>query len=146
MVVNADRVGGPSTALNDSRRTWIGKFIRKYKIDELPQLFNVLMGDMSLVGPRPEVEEYTRLYQGQEKIILNVRPGITDYASLEFINLAEVLGKEDVDRVYTEEIRPIKNSLRVKYVKEQTICGDMKIVLKTVWQILKLFGRRKWNT
>jgi lipopolysaccharide/colanic/teichoic acid biosynthesis glycosyltransferase len=146
MTVNADILGGTSTGKNDPRVTRVGKDLRRLKLDELPQLINVVKGEMSIVGPRPEVEEYTRLYHGEETIILSVRPGITDYASLEFINLTEVLGEEDVDRVYAEKVRPIKNNLRVKYVKEHTICGDMKILLKTVWQILKLFGRRSWST
>ncbi len=97
MVVDAEKMGGPSTALNDPRLTKIGKFLRKYKIDELPQLFNVLKGEMSIVGPRPQVEKYTRLYNEEEKIILCVRPGLSDYASIEFINLDQLLGDDEVD-------------------------------------------------
>lgn len=87
MVENADQLGGPSTARNDRRLTKIGTILRKYKIDEIPQIFNIIRGDMSFVGPRPQVERYTRLYTAEEKIILTVRPGLTDYASIRFINL-----------------------------------------------------------
>src|SRR5262245_61693486 len=87
MVPNAEAMGGPSTAHNDPPFTKIGKFLRQYKLDELPQLFNILKGEMSVVGPRPQVEVYTKLYNEQEKKILTVRPGLTDYASIRFINL-----------------------------------------------------------
>lgn len=137
MVMDAEKLGGTSTAKNDPRVTRLGWSLRRYKIDELPQLINVLKGEMSIVGPRPEVEEYTRLYNQEEKIILSVRPGITDYASIEFSNLAEVLGSQDVDRVYVEKIRPIKNRLRTRYVKEQTFLRDIKIIFKTLRKIME---------
>ena len=126
MVVNAEQLGGPSTALNDPRVTKIGKFLRKYKLDELPQLFNVFLGDMSFVGPRPQVERYTKLYKDEELLILTVKPGITDYASLKFINMDHILGDENVDEKYLQEIEPEKNRLRVKYAKEQSILVDLK--------------------
>ena len=97
MVEDAERIGGPSTALNDARLTKTGKFLRKYKLDELPQFINILKGDMSLVGPRPQVEKYTSLYRGEEIKILSVRPGITDYASIKLIHLDRILGDENVD-------------------------------------------------
>ena len=97
MVVDAEKIGGPSTALNDPRLTEFGKFLRKYKIDELPQIINVLKGEMSLVGPRPQVEKYTKLYNDEEKIILSVRPGLTDYASIKFINMDQMLVDDLVD-------------------------------------------------
>jgi lipopolysaccharide/colanic/teichoic acid biosynthesis glycosyltransferase len=131
MVLDADRVGGGSTAKDDPRITRIGRVLRKYKLDELPQLFNVLRGEMSVIGPRPELPEYTRLYEGDESIILSVRPGITDHASLEFFQLSEVLGHVDADRAYEEQVRPAKNALRVKYVKEQSMAGDLHILLRT---------------
>lgn len=144
MVINADEVGGPSTALNDPRITPVGKFLRKYKLDELPQLFNILIGNMSFVGPRPQVEKYTRLYTGEEKIIFQVKPGITDYASIHFINLDAILGDDNVDEKYLAEIEPKKNELRIKYVKEQSLRVDMIILLRTFLQLFKI--RSTWNT
>jgi len=143
MVANAEALGGPSTALNDSRLTRIGRFLRKYKLDELPQLINILKGEMSFVGPRPQVEKYTRLYKGEELIILSVRPGLTDYASLRFINLDRILGDDDVDEKYLREIEPEKNRLRIKYVKEQSFVNDMKIILRTIGMMLKI--KKIWN-
>ena len=137
MVSDAERVGGPSTALNDPRITPIGSFLRKFKLDEIPQFINVLMGEMSLVGPRPQVERYTKLYKGEEAIILSVRPGMTDYASIHFIDMDSTLGDGDVDRKYLDEVEPHKNRLRIQYVKEQSISTDMKILLKT---LSKIFG------
>ena len=137
MVQDAEHLGGPSTGKDDPRVTRVGQHLRKYKLDELPQLINVLKGEMSVVGPRPEVPQYTRLYEGDEELILTVRPGITDYASLKFVHLDEVLGKESPDRVYEEKVRPVKNALRVKYVKERSFWGDIAIIAKT---IVKLVG------
>lgn len=137
MVQNAERVGGPSTGKDDPRVTQVGRYLRKYKLDELPQLINVLRNEMSIVGPRPEVPQYSRLYTGEERLILEVRPGITDYASLEFIHLDEVLGSEAPDQVYEEQVRPVKNSLRVQYVKERSFWKDMYIIVRT---LLRLAG------
>jgi lipopolysaccharide/colanic/teichoic acid biosynthesis glycosyltransferase len=137
MVVDADKIGGPSTSNDDSRITRIGLFLRKYKIDELPQLFNVLKGDMSLVGPRPEVPEYAKLYKGKEEIVFNVRPGMTDLASLWDINEGEVLeGSDDPEKVYLEEIRPEKVKLQIEYVKNRSFLGDIKIILGTIKKIV----------
>jgi lipopolysaccharide/colanic/teichoic acid biosynthesis glycosyltransferase len=135
MVQDAERRGGMSTARNDPRITRPGKFLRKYKLDELPQLLNVLKGEMSFVGPRPEMPEYTRLYQDEELLILTVRPGITDYASIEFVQLGELLGDEEPDRIYEEKVRPIKNALRVKYVKEQSFWNDIRLIVQTLRRI-----------
>ena len=143
MVVDAEKIGGPSTALNDPRLTEFGKFLRKYKIDELPQIINVLKGEMSLVGPRPQVEEYTRLYNDNEKVILSVKPGLTDYASIEFINLDQVLGDDSVDEKYLKEIEPEKNKLRVKYVKEHSFGIDSKIIFMTMLKMLRI--KSIWN-
>lgn len=132
MVSDAERVGGPSTGLNDPRITPIGRFLRKHKMDEIPQFINVLKGEMSLVGPRPQVERYTKLYKGEEKIILSVRPGLTDYASIHFIDMDATLGDGDVDRKYLEEVEPQKNALRIRYVKEQSFFTDLKILFKTI--------------
>jgi len=137
MVVDADKIGGHSTALNDPRLTAIGKILRRYKLDEIPQFLNVLKGEMSLVGPRPQVEHYTKRYTGEEAIILSVPPGLTDYASLHFINMDSTLGNADVDRKYMDEVEPLKNRLRIQYVKEQSFVTDMKILLKTVARIFQ---------
>lgn len=137
MVENADKIGGGSTGKNDPRITRVGLFLRRYKLDELPQLLNVVKGDMSLVGPRPELPMYTSMYEGDELLILTVKPGITDYASLEFRQLDEVLGDEDPDSVYEERVMPIKNALRVKYAKEHNLWVDAKILIKTVIRVLR---------
>ena len=144
MVVNAEKLGGVSTALNDPRLTRIGKLLRKYKIDELPQFMNILKRDMSFVGPRPQVEAYTKLYDEEEKIILSVRPGLTDYASIEFINLDKILGDEQVDEKYLKEIEPRKNKLRIKYAQEASFLLDLKILFMTLMQMLKI--NSIWNT
>lgn len=144
MVVDAEKLGGPSTALNDPRLTLIGRFLRKYKIDELPQLLNILAGEMSFVGPRPQVEKYTHLYSDEEKVILSVKPGLTDYASMHFINLDAILGDGDVDEKYLRDIEPVKNKLRIKYVQERNFWVDMKILLRTFIGMLKI--KAKWNT
>ena len=137
MVINAEKIGGPSTALNDPRLTKIGKFLRTYKLDELPQVINILHGEMSFVGPRSQVEKYTKLYNEEEKIILTVRPGMTDYATIRYIYLDEVLGDKNVDKLYKENIEPEKNKLRVKYVKHHSLWIDIKIIIQTFVVILK---------
>ena len=135
MVPNAERLGGGSTAKDDPRVTRVGGVLRQYKLDELPQLLDVVRGAMSIVGPRPELPQYTGLYSEEERIILTVRPGITDYASLKFSQLSEVLGDQAPDRVYEEQVRPIKNALRVEYVKERSFWGDIRIILNTISKI-----------
>jgi lipopolysaccharide/colanic/teichoic acid biosynthesis glycosyltransferase len=137
MIVGAETLGGTSTGLQDPRVTRVGRSLRRYKLDELPQLLNVLSGEMSMVGPLPVVVEYTRLYSSDEMQILSVRPGITDYASIEFSNLAEALGPEDVDRIYAEKVRPIKNQLRLKYVREHSFWGDIGIIIATLRRIAR---------
>ncbi|MDR3553434.1 MAG: sugar transferase [Syntrophobacteraceae bacterium] len=144
MVVDAEHIGGPSTALNDTRLTPIGKILRRYKLDELPQLFNILLGDMSVVGPRPQVERYTSLYAGPEKAILDVRPGLTDYASIRFIDLDAILGDENVDEKYLREVEPEKNRLRLQYARNHNFRVDLDIIFTTLRQMLSL--RSKWNT
>lgn len=132
MVVDAERLGGPSTAQDDPRTTRIGKFMRKYKLDELPQLINVLAGDMSIVGPRPEVKRYTDMYTEEEKVILTVRPGITDWASIWNADEGAVLaGAEDTEKAYTELVRPKKLQLQLKYVKEHSFLVDIGIICLT---------------
>jgi lipopolysaccharide/colanic/teichoic acid biosynthesis glycosyltransferase len=136
MVTDAERIGGPSTGLGDPRVTRVGRFLRRCKLDELPQLVNVVRGEMSLVGPRPEVPQYTAEYQGDELLILAVKPGITDFASLEFIRLDEALGSDEPDRVYEEKVRPVKNALRVRYAREQSFRTDLSILLRTLRGLL----------
>lgn len=142
MVVNAEKLGGPTTGTNDPRVTPVGAFLRKTKLDELPQFLNVLKGDMSLVGPRPEVVEYTSKYQGEETCILRMRPGITDYASIEFADLDDQVGSEDPDKFFREHILPRKNSLRVKYVKEWSLMSDLSILFQTALRVLKRVADR----
>jgi len=132
MVVKADKSGVDSTAANDPRITPIGAFIRRYKLDELTQLWNVLWGDMSLVGPRPNVERDTRLYTEQEKKLLTVRPGITDYSSIVFSDEGDILkGKPDPDLAYNQIIRPYKSRLGIFYVENRTLLLDIKLIYLT---------------
>jgi lipopolysaccharide/colanic/teichoic acid biosynthesis glycosyltransferase len=133
---DAELVGSTSTAHNDSRITRVGRWLRPAKLDELPQLINVLKGEMSLVGPRPEVEEHTAAYNEEEKTILSVLPGITDYASIRFYNLNELVGSEDPHRVFIEEYRAEKNRLRVLYVQTQSFSTDLKLIMRTFTRIL----------
>lgn len=136
MVRDAEKLGGPSTGLHDERITEIGRWLRRYKLDELPQLVNVLLGEMSIVGPRPEVPLYTKDYIGDELLILTVRPGITDFASIEFSRLDEILGEEEPDRTYENEVKPRKNALRIKYAKEHTLSLDCMLIARTIRTIL----------
>lgn len=137
MVPDAEICGGPTTGTNDPRITNIGKLLRKTKIDEFPQFINVLLGDMSLVGPRPEVPEYTDMYHGEELLILTMRPGITDYASIEFADLDDRVGHNDPDAYFRQHILPIKNSLRVKYVKNWSFWEDIRILWKTALRVIQ---------
>ncbi len=129
---DAERTGGTTTGKNDTRITSVGKFLRKYKLDELPQLFNVLRGEMSFVGPRPEVAEYTDMYSPEEQEILSVRPGITDLSSLTFSDLQSHVGSENPDEAFRRYVLPQKNRLRLKYAREHTISMDFIILMKTV--------------
>src|SRR6266851_5454758 len=128
---DAEREGTTSTGRNDPRVTRVGRWLRPFKLDELPQLLNVLTGQMSIVGPRPEVEEHTSAYTEEEKIILSVLPGITDYASIRFFNLNELVGSDDPRRVFIEKFRAEKNSLRVAYVRNQSLWTDFRIIFMT---------------
>src|SRR5436853_840959 len=133
MVVGADRRGPASTAVDDVRVTPVGALMRKYKLDELPQLFNVLRGEMSLVGPRPQVVWAVARYSDAEREVLSVRPGITDLASLSFANEGEILkGSVDPDRTYFERIHPEKMRLALEYVRTRTMLLDLRILGATL--------------
>ena len=121
---------------DDSRITHSGAFLRRYKLDELPQLFNILKGDMSIVGPRPEVRKYVDMYNQRQKQVLTVRLGLTDYASLKYINESEVLAKYDnPEKAYVEVIMPEKLNLNLKYIKEKSFVTDLRIIFKTLAKI-----------
>ncbi len=137
MVKNADKIGGGTTALNDPRITKVGNFLRKTKLDEIPQLFNIINGTMSFIGPRPELLRYTDQYEGEEKLIFEVRPGITDFSSIEFINLDEIVGQGDADEMYEKYVLKKKNALRIKYAKEVSFGTDVKLFSLTVWRVIK---------
>jgi len=137
MVVEAEKLGGPSTADDDPRITKIGRLLRKFKLDELPQLINVLKGEMSFVGPRPEVQHYVDMFTEEEKAILSVRPGITDWASLWNPDEGAILaGSSDPEKAYMEKIRPQKIKLQMKYVREQSFWSDLKIIFLTLKAIV----------
>jgi lipopolysaccharide/colanic/teichoic acid biosynthesis glycosyltransferase len=138
MFVNSEKEGKLTVGMNDYRITRIGRFLRRSKLDEFPQFFNVLIGDMSIVGPRPEIREYVALYSDEQKIILNFKPGITDVASLEYYRENEILGAaEDPEKTYIEEIMPAKIELNKKYIKNASIGQDIKIMWRTV---LRMFA------
>lgn len=137
MKTNSDKGSLLTVGGRDSRITKIGYFIRKYKIDELPQLINVLLGDMSLVGPRPEVRRYVDLYNAEQKMVLTVKPGITDYASIEYRNENEILGKADnPEQIYIDEIMPAKLKLNLKYIEEKSFMVDLRIIFKTIGKVI----------
>lgn len=137
MVTDADRIGGPSTAGDDARITRVGHFLRTYKLDELPQLINVLKGEMSFVGPRPEVPLYVDMYTPDERRLLSVRPGITDWASLRFHNEGEILrGASDPEEAYMRLIRPEKIRLGLEYVQKRSMRVDVGIIAATLRQML----------
>ena len=138
MVVNADKIGGPSTSEDDPRVTRIGRILRRYKLDELPQLLNVIKGEMSFVGPRPEVPEEVELYTKEQRELLNVAPGITDWASMRFHNEGEILkGSSDPHRTYQEKIRPEKLRLGLEYVRRRSFWIDIQILFGTVGLLFK---------
>ncbi len=138
MVMDADKLGGPSTAADDPRITRVGGLLRKYKLDELPQLINVLKGEMSLVGPRPEVPEEVERYDQRERRVLTVRPGLTDWASIKFRNEGEILrGSPDPHQTYREKIKPEKMELALRYLDELSFRTDLKIILQTIVEIFR---------
>lgn len=138
MRTGADKGSLITVGGHDPRITRMGYFNRKYKIDELPQLWNVFIGDMSLVGPRPEVERYTRLYTEEQKRVLTVRPGITDWASIEYVDENVILGQaEDPDKAYIEQIMPDKIRYNMKWIENQGVVEYFKIIFSTFWGIAR---------
>ena len=138
MIVNAEKMGIITIGERDPRITNSGYFLRKYKLDELPQLINVLKGEMSFVGPRPEVRKYVEMYNQEQLKILTVKPGITDYASIEYINEDEILGKSlDPEKTYIEEIMPQKIKYNMKYINNKTVIEYFKIIFLTIIKIIK---------
>lgn len=136
MVSNAYKSGFLTIGNRDSRITRFGYYLRKYKIDELPQLLNVLKGDMSLVGPRPEVRKFVDMYNPEQMKVLSVKPGITDYASIQYVKENELLAKSpNPEKTYIENVMPFKLKLNQQYILEQSLLTDIKIILKTIGSI-----------
>ena len=137
MSIGADNEGLLTVGEHDQRITRIGHFLRKTKMDELPQLLNVLKGEMSLVGPRPEVRKYVELYTEAQRKVLSVRPGITDYASIEYVNENELLSQaDDPERTYIEKVMPDKIKLNMRYLEHYTVSEYFKIIFLTLIKIL----------
>lgn len=133
MVVDAEKLGMQITVGNDSRITKIGKFLRKYKLDELPQLINVFKGDMSFVGPRPEVPRYVKFYNEEQRKVLEIKPGITDLASIRYRDENDLLGEsENPDDFYINTIMPDKLALNLEYINNNNVFCDIYIILKTI--------------
>jgi lipopolysaccharide/colanic/teichoic acid biosynthesis glycosyltransferase len=138
MHTNAQFKGTLTVGMRDPRITRIGVFIRKFKLDEFPQFINVLSGSMSIVGPRPEVEEFVKLYNEDQKKVLTVKPGITDYASIAYFKENEILAKsEDPKQAYIDEIMPDKLRINLEYIRKQSVWEDFKIIIKTFGKIIK---------
>jgi lipopolysaccharide/colanic/teichoic acid biosynthesis glycosyltransferase len=138
MVMNADKIGASSTTKSDKRITPIGRFVRNYKLDEIPQFFNVFIGQMSVVGPRPDVKHFTDMFTEEEKAILSVKPGITDWASVWNSDEGKILeGAPDPDKAYMELIWPEKKRLQLKYVNKHSFFIDLKIIFLTFLAIFK---------
>ena len=137
MHVNADKLGLLSVGNRDPRITQIGYYLRKFKLDELPQLFNVLKGDMSFVGPRPEVRKYVNFYNQKQMNVFKVRPGITDLASIEFRNESELLSnQEDPESYYVNVVMPKKLQTNLDYLEKRTLIKDVGVIVKTFWAII----------
>jgi len=139
MAYGGNGTGLPITALGDTRITRAGRFLRKYKLDELPQLFNVLRGEMSFVGPRPEVEKYVALYNDFQKKILTVKPGITDYASISYIDESALLADaQSPEETYINDILPRKIELNMEYLTHVSLLKDIEIIFRTIFSIVKV--------
>ena len=137
MRLDSEQKGQLTVGGDDPRITKAGRFLRRFKLDELPQLLNVLAGSMSVVGPRPEVSKYTNMYTPEQKKVLSVRPGLTDYASIEYIDENDLLGQsQDPEKTYIDEVMPAKLKLNLKYIEEQGFLTDLRIVFKTLGKII----------
>ncbi|OFX53618.1 MAG: glycosyl transferase [Bacteroidetes bacterium GWA2_30_7] len=138
MIQNAEKTGLLTVGARDNRITKVGFFLRKYKLDELPQLLNVLIGDMSFVGPRPEVRKYVDLYNKEQLNVLNVKPGITDLASIRFINENEILaGYENPEDAYIKDIMPLKLKINLEYISKANVLTDIKIIIQTIFKVFR---------
>jgi lipopolysaccharide/colanic/teichoic acid biosynthesis glycosyltransferase len=138
MKTNSEKNGQITIGAKDSRITNIGYYLRKYKIDEFPQLLNVLMGHMSIVGPRPEVDKYVKLYSNEQNQILSVKPGLTDLASISYFEENKLLGESDnPEETYINEVMPEKIKLSLEYIDNQSFINDIKIILSTIRRILQ---------
>ena len=136
MYPGSEKKGQLTVGINDDRVTGVGKFLRRYKLDELPQLFNVFLGTMSFVGPRPEVRKYVNLYSSEQLKVLFVKPGITDFASIEYANENELLAQSsNPEKEYIEKIMPAKLEMNLRYLKEQIFFTDIKIIFKTIQKV-----------
>ena len=134
---NADK-SGQLTVGNDNRVTKVGRFIRRYKLDELPQLINIIKGEMSVVGPRTEVPKYVRMYSPEQLKVLSVLPGLTDYASLEYLDEQKILGEaDDPEKKYIEEVMPAKLQLNLNYIADRNLIVDFKLIFKTIFKIFR---------
>ena len=137
MCVDADQGSLITVGTHDARIIRVGAFLRRFKIDEVPQFFNILKGEMSIVGPRPEVRKYVDMYTPEQMRVLSVRPGLTDYASIRYVNENEILAaSSDPERTYIEDIMPDKLNLNLKYIDEQSFWTDVKIILQTIIAII----------
>jgi len=138
MCEQADKGSLITIGANDTRITRMGRFLRRYKIDEFPQFINILKGEMSIVGPRPEVRKYVEMYTPEQMRVLSVRPGLTDYASIRYVNENELLAaSDDPDKTYIEEIMPDKLALNLQYIDEQSLWTDLKIIFQTFGAIMR---------
>lgn len=134
----SEKSGQLTVGAKDSRITGAGYYLRKFKLDELPQLWNVVLGDMSVVGPRPEVPRYVALYTPEQRAVLSIRPGITDYASLRYFEENDILAKSaNPEDTYIREIMPAKLALNLEYVRKHSMLGDLSIIMQTGWRIIK---------
>jgi len=134
---NADK-SGQLTVGYDNRVTKVGRFIRRYKLDELPQLINIIKGEMSVVGPRPEVPKYVRMYSPEQLKVLSVLPGLTDYASLEYLDEQKILGEaDDPEKKYIEEVMPAKLQLNLNYISDRSLKVDFQLIFKTIFKIFR---------
>ncbi len=140
MQVNADRAGAAVTSARDPRVTRVGRVLRRLKIDELPQLINVVRGDMSLVGPRPEAPEFVQRYTPDQRRVLSIRPGITGPAALAYLEEEQMLAQGDVESIYVSSVMPAKLEIDLEYVRHSSFRGDLKVLAETVWRV---FARRR---